>query len=71
MYEGSTRFREIRDLYEEKVNQRDQQLLETKQALVKCQVKLEYANESIETFKQKEQKNKQKLVDAENKFKSL
>jgi hypothetical protein len=36
MYEGSSRFKEIRDLYEEKVNQRDQQLLETKQALVKC-----------------------------------
>ena len=51
MYEGSSRFKEIRDLYEEKVNQRDQQLLETKQALVKCQVKLEYANENIETFK--------------------
>jgi len=51
MYEGSQRFKDIRDLYEEKINLRDSQILESKQELVKCQVRLEVANETIENYK--------------------
>ena len=65
MYEGSSRFKDIRDLYEEKLNMRDAQILESKQELVKCQVRLEVANEGMENFKQREQKLKQRAIDAD------
>lgn len=40
-------------------------LLEAREELVKCQVRLEVANQSIDNFKQRELKFKQKAVEAE------
>lgn len=34
LHEGGSRYREIRDLYEEKLTKRDQQLWETKEQLI-------------------------------------
>jgi len=71
MYEGSQRFRDIRDLFEEKMNLRDTQLLEANQALIKCQVRLEVASEEIEKYKQRETKLKQKANESEQSLNDL
>lgn len=42
MHEGSSRYREIRDLYEEKLSKRDSELMLTKEAFIKAEVRLEF-----------------------------
>lgn len=42
IYEGSSRYKEIRDIYEEKLQAREVALTETKNELIKIQLKMEY-----------------------------
>jgi hypothetical protein len=51
LHEGSSRYREIRDLYEEKLSKRDSALMECKENLIKAEVRYEFMSADLQKAK--------------------
>ena len=52
MHEGGSRYKEIRDLYEEKLNKRDSEYMLAKEQLIKAQMMLEFSEKDNTRLKQ-------------------
>lgn len=62
LHEGSSRYREIRDLYEQKLQKHETQLMECKEALIKAEVRLEFMAQDLSKMRSVESRLEAQLA---------